>query len=201
MDKSCSLTPADRETRGRVWHKIRWEGRGKSGWWSRGNTETWQLWKEFWEEERWVVWVLELIYSLSVGMQTSCKSQSTVSSEHLDRFWTCILTLFLFSSHSFLPFSLSLLRVSCSGDSSMLLESVVLEDFPVGTVSGLSQVSGELLLGSVPVWRWHSAQPYELAVKYECTFLHPLFGTVENRWWQGILGALHVHIIFGFYSV
>lgn len=151
MDKSCSLTPADRETRGRVWHQIRWEGRGKSGWWSRGNTETWQLWKEFWEEEGWVVWVLELIYSLSVGMQTSCKSQSTVSSEHLDRFWTCILTLFLFSSHSFLPFSLSLLRVSCSGDSSMLLESVVFEDFPVGTVSGLSQVSGELLLGSVPV--------------------------------------------------
>lgn len=33
----------------------------------------------------------------------------------------------------------------------MLLEDVLFEDSPMGNVSGLSQVGGELLLGSVPV--------------------------------------------------
>lgn len=40
---------------------------------------------------------------------------------------------------------------SCSGGRWILPEVVLFENSPMGIVSGLSQVSGELLLGSVPV--------------------------------------------------
>jgi len=74
-----------------------------------------------------------------------------VSSEHLDRFWTCIQTLYFpflltVSCPSLCPSYASLLALVAD-----ICSYVMLENFSMGNVYGLSEVSGELLLESVPV--------------------------------------------------
>lgn len=72
---------------------------------------------------------------------------------------------------------------------------VQFEDFPAGNVSGLSQLHGELLLGSVPVLAVAQCPALGAGSKIEMHLSPSSPGQALFRtagWCQGILGALSV---------
>lgn len=143
-----------------------------------------------------------MIYSLFLGIKTICRSQSSVSSEHLDKFWTYIQTLcspvlLAVSCPSLWPSYVSVLAL-VADVCSLTLYSLRIS--PWEMYLDFFKSMGSCFFDQCLWPAWHSAQLFQLAGKSKCIFLYPIF--VKEALFrtpggcQGILSGLSMFISY-----